>query len=168
MSIFIRTKDSVITELKSQLKHQTLKTVERNMNEATQDDYQKQRNEKQLDKLKYSINRNRKTASDTNNAADHIMSVEEMKKHHPFVKSVKHISGINYPVVTLYTDQQITDIKQLCCIEGGSVLCIDQMFNLGEFHVTTTVYKDLSVILSFCSFLRILTSTAIHQYTSLI
>ena len=26
-----------------------------------------------------------------------------MTKHHPFVKPVKHISGIKYPVVTLYT-----------------------------------------------------------------
>ena len=86
------------------------------------DNYQKHRNEKQLDNLKYSIYRNRKTASDTNNVADHIISVEEMTKHHPFVKSVKHISGINYPVVTLYTDQQITDIKWFCCIEGGRFL----------------------------------------------
>ena len=145
-NVFIRTKDSVLQELKNRLKHETVKTVERNMNEATKDDFQKQRNEKQLDNLKYSINRKTKTASDTNNAADHIVSVEEMTKNHPFVKTVKHISGINYPVVTLYTDQQIMNIKRFCCIEGGSVLCIDKTFNLGDFHVTPTVYKDLSVI----------------------
>ena len=120
-SVFIRTKDSVITELTNQLKHEAVKTVERNMNEATQDDYQKHRNEKQLDNLKYSINRNRKTVSDINNVADHIISVEEMMKHHPFVKSVKHISGINYPIVTLYTDQQIRDIKRFCGIAGGQI-----------------------------------------------
>ena len=35
-NVFITTKDSVITELKNQLKHETVKTVERNMTEATQ------------------------------------------------------------------------------------------------------------------------------------
>ena len=44
-NMFIRTKDSVIKELKNQLQHETVKTVERNMNEATSDDFQKQRNE---------------------------------------------------------------------------------------------------------------------------
>ena len=65
---------------------------------------------------------------------------------HPFVKSVKHIAGLNFPVVTLYTDQQLTYIKRFCCREAGSVLCIDKTFNLGEFHVTPTIYKDLSVL----------------------
>ena len=37
-----------------------MKTDERNMNEVTKDDFQKQRNEKQLDNLKYNINWNRK------------------------------------------------------------------------------------------------------------
>ena len=43
-NVFIRTKDSVIKELKNQLQHETVKTVERNMNKATSDDFQKQRN----------------------------------------------------------------------------------------------------------------------------
>ena len=79
------------------------------------------------------------------NAADHVICVEEMTNNHPFVKSVKHIVGVHFPLVTLYTDQQIQDIKRFCCKESGSVLCIDKTFNLGEFHVTPTVYKDLSV-----------------------
>ena len=40
---------------------------------------------------------------------------------------------------------EVRDIKRFCCKESGSVLCIDKTFNLGEFHVTPTVYKDLSV-----------------------
>ena len=71
---------------------------------------------------------------------NHVISVEEMTKTHPFVKSVKHIAGLIFPVVTLYTDQQLIGIERFCCREAGSVLCIDKTFNLGEFHVTPTVY----------------------------
>ena len=79
------------------------------------------------------------------NAAD-VIKAEEMTKTHNFVKSVKHTSGILHPVVTLFTDQQITDIKRFCCKTQGAVLGIDKTFNLGDFHVTPTVYKDLSVL----------------------
>ena len=145
-TVYVRTKDSVIEDLKNQLKNDTVKTVARQMNLTTKDDFGKQRNDKQLRNLKHSINRAKKDHSETSNAADHVICVEEMTKSHPFVKTVKHISGINYPVVTLYTDQQIADIKRFCCKEGGSVLGMDKTFNLGEFHVTPTVYRDLSVV----------------------
>ena len=80
------------------------------------------------------------------NAAENIIKVEEMTKNHPFVKSVKHISGVNHPVVTLFTDQQIVDLKRFCCKDQGTVLSIDKTYNLGDFHVTPTIYKDLSVL----------------------
>ena len=145
-TVYVRTKDSVMSDLKNQLKYDTVKTVARHMNLTTKDDFEKQRNDKQLRNLKHSISRAQKDQSGTNNAADHVICVEEMTKSHPFVKTVKHISGINFPVVTLYTDQQIADIKRFCCKEGGTVLGMDKTFNLGEFHVTPTVYKDLSVV----------------------
>ena len=69
-----------------------------------------------------------------------------MTKSHEFVKTVKHVQGISHPVITLYTDQQITDLKRFCCKEGGSVLGLDKTYNIGEFYVTPTVYKDLSVL----------------------
>ena len=56
-SDYIRTKDSVLTHLKSQLKDDTVKAVERHMNTITKGDFLKQRNDKQLDNLKYQINR---------------------------------------------------------------------------------------------------------------
>ena len=63
-----------------------------------------------------------------------------------FVRSVTHLQGINHPVITLYTAQQSRDIKRFCCKEDGAVLGIDKTINIGEFHVTPTVYKDLSVL----------------------
>ena len=69
-----------------------------------------------------------------------------MTKTHTFVKSIKHISGLQHPVVTLFTDQQISDIKRFCCKDQGTVLGIDKTYNLADFHVTPTAYKDLSVL----------------------
>ena len=69
-----------------------------------------------------------------------------MTKTHPFVKSVKHIIGLQHPAVTLFTGQQISDIKRFCCKEKDAILGIDKTYNLGDFHVTPTVYKDLSVM----------------------
>lgn len=69
-----------------------------------------------------------------------------MVKHTDYVQSVKHVNGLPNPVlvITLYTQQQIQDIKRFCCKERGCVLGMDITFNLGKFHVTPIVYKDLS------------------------
>ena len=82
------------------------------MNQLTKEDFEKHRDKKQLENLKYTMNRAQKSESETNNAADHVISDEEMTKNHPFVKSVKHINGVPFSLVTLYTDQQIPDIKR--------------------------------------------------------
>ena len=58
------------------------------------------------------MNRAQKSESETNNAADHVISDQEMTKNHPFIKSVKHTNGVHFPLVTLYTEQQIQDIKR--------------------------------------------------------
>lgn len=142
---FIRTKPSVTNELKMHLKHESVKTVERKMNNKTRDDFEKQRNDKQLRNIRYIINKDDNSKS-CSNTADNIISVEEMTKTGNFVQSVKHINGLQHPVVTLFNDQQITDIKRFCCTESGTVLGVDKTYNLGDFHVTPTVYKDLSVI----------------------
>ena len=66
-SKYVKTKSDVRKTLKEELKHQSVKTVERKMNQEIKDDFGKQRNEKQLENLKYNLNRG------TNNAADHII-----------------------------------------------------------------------------------------------
>ena len=69
-----------------------------------------------------------------------------MAKTHEFVQSVKHLHGLKHPVITLFTEQQINDIKRFCCRDDGGVLGMDKTYNLGQFHVTPTVFKDKSVI----------------------
>jgi len=78
------------------------------------------------------------------NAADQIVHVEELVKTHPLVYSVKHINEVDHPVITLYSKQQITDVKRFCGT-GRTFLGVDKTYNLGDFHVTPTVFKDLSV-----------------------
>ena len=65
-------KSQSLQDLKSQLKHDSVKGVERHMNETT-DDFLKRRNDKQLDNLKYNINRSRNAPSETSNAADQVI-----------------------------------------------------------------------------------------------
>jgi hypothetical protein len=50
------------------------------------------------------------------------------------------------PSVVLYTDEQIQDIKRLCCKENGSILGVDKTYNLGQLFLTTTVFKNLSMV----------------------
>ena len=55
------------------------------------------------------------------------------------------MNGMKHPVITLFTNQQINDIKRFCCREDAGVLGMDKTYNLGEFQVSPTVYKDTSV-----------------------
>lgn len=50
------------------------------------------------------------------------------------------------PCLILYTDEQIQDIKTLCCT-GLSILGIYKTFNLCDMHVTATCYKQTTVIM---------------------
>ncbi|KAH3819648.1 hypothetical protein DPMN_121388 [Dreissena polymorpha] len=72
--------------------------------------------------MKYKLNK-----TDTHmpsNAADQIITLEEL----------------------LFNSKQIRDIKRFCCVNNGQVLGMYKTSNLGEFHVTPTVYKDISVV----------------------
>lgn len=94
------------TEIENSVSPGTGKNVERKMNNEILSDFKKQRNEKQLRNIKAALTKEQKLVSGTN-AADNVIKVEEMTKTHEFVQSVKHISGLQHPVVTLYTEQQM-------------------------------------------------------------
>ena len=114
--------------------------MERKLNQETSDDYETQRNEKQLRNIKYSINREKKAVSETN-AADNVIKAEEMTKTHRVVKYVKHMSSTQHRVVTYLLISKSLTIKKLLQRRG-----IDKTYNLGDFHVMPTVFKDFSVL----------------------
>jgi hypothetical protein len=133
---YIRTKPGVQSQLSNLLKTQTVKSVEQTMNKMHTDYFSKQRNEKQLRNIKYtSMKSNNSVPS---NPADQIMCVEEMTNTHELVYSVKHLKGINQPVITLMSNQQITDLKRFFAT-GKTLLGVDKTYNLGEFYVTRTI-----------------------------
>ena len=120
-----------------------VKDVEREMNQNENSDFSKHRHEKQLRSIKHEVTKTTNGNAVTKNIADQIICVEKMANTHEFVQSVKHIHKQQHPVITLYTDQQITDLKRFCCTDNGVVLGMDKTYS---FHVTPTVYNDTSVI----------------------
>lgn len=52
---------------------------------------------------------------------------------------------IKAPCLILYTDEQMTDLKNICC-NGQSVLGVDKTFNLCDMHVTATCFKQNAVV----------------------
>ncbi|GFR64476.1 hypothetical protein ElyMa_005508600 [Elysia marginata] len=51
--------------------------------------------------------------------------------------------------IVLFTTQQIRDIWRFCCSSPpgeGTVLGVDKTFNLGQLHVTHTVFKHLGIV----------------------
>ncbi|WAR05864.1 hypothetical protein MAR_021233 [Mya arenaria] len=120
---YIRSKPSINCHLQQELKHKGVKQVEIEMNKHSSDDFNKQRNEKQLRNIKYNFDKSKKDVSETGNLADQIINVEEMIKTGDFVQIVKHMNGLKQPTNTLFTDQQITDIKR------GAFLGMDKTYN---------------------------------------
>ena len=78
------------------------------------------------------------------NVADQIVLLENMvSDNDKFVRSVIRTNG-KTPTIILYTDEQMTDLKNLCC-SGQSVLGVDKTFNLCDMHITVTCFKQLAV-----------------------
>ena len=48
------------------------------------------------------------------------------------------------PCIVLYSEEQISDLKQLCCT-GQTFRGIDKTFNLCDMHVTVMCFKQLAV-----------------------
>ena len=61
-----------------------------------------------------------------------------------FVRSVIKTNG-KTPTIIFYTDEQTSDLKNLCCI-GKTGMDVDKTFNLCDMHVTVTCFKQLSVV----------------------
>jgi len=77
-----------------------------------------------------------------------VIAVEELLHTHPFVRLVMQAKD-KVPCVVLYTDEQLQDIRRLCCTAPHgqtTVLGFDKTYNLGDIHVTVSIFKNLSVL----------------------
>ena len=80
-----------------------------------------------------------------NNIADEILTIIGELHDNPFVQSITMTKG-KQPIIILYTEDQILDLKKNCLGEDGSVIGIDRTFNLGKVFVTTMCYKNRSIV----------------------
>ena len=91
------------------------------------------------------------TAAKRGNAADHIQRIEQCAAEpdsHPFSRCVTR-EHQRIPAVIMYIDEQLQDVRRFCCsapIGETAVLGEDKTFNLGQFHVTVTVFNNLAVL----------------------
>ena len=80
----------------------------------------------------------------TTNIADQICHLDNLvTDSDDFVRATIRTAG-KTPTTILYIDQQIDDIKTMCCT-GQTVLGVDKTFNLCRMHVTVTCFKQMTV-----------------------
>ena len=138
---YVRIKPKVMQKLKEDLRTKQPAQVY-----ATGDELDGPRNKKQVYNAKA---RSGKGADDPKaNFADQVSAVEELQHSLPFVRQIIRQHG-KVPCIILHTPEQIEDLKRFCCPPtscASTVLCVDKTYNLGDVHVTTTVYKNLSLL----------------------
>lgn len=144
---YIRTPDAVMTEMADLLKSKKPKQVyDKLINENDElsgpTDLRQVHDMKRRQDLKE--RQHTGLTGSRQNVADHIIEIENrVSTNDPFIRSVIRQNG-KAPCIILYNDEQIQDLKTLCCT-GQTVLGVDKTFNLCDMHVTVTCYKQLSV-----------------------
>ena len=143
---YMKAKPSLKKKAVNMIRHESAKNVYDELNQG-EDLYEVPKNLKMLQNLKYNVNRKTKGKTEgayLKNTADHLIYVEnKVYCGDPFIRSVTHLNS--GPSVLLYTDEQIQDVKRFCARDDGAILGVDKTFNLGQLHLTTTVFKNLSV-----------------------
>ena len=82
------------------------------------------------------------------NLGDNILHLHNAIHGHPFIQEIFHTKQ-HVPGIVLFTTKQIQDIRRFCCsapLGEGTVLGVDKTFNLGQLHVTPTVFKHLGIV----------------------
>ena len=107
---------------------------------------------RQVQNISYNFHRKKRFEEGTlgcgKNLADNMQHIHNVIHSHPFVQAIFHIKN-HVPSIVLYTKYQIEDIRRFSCsgpIGISTVLGVDKTFNLGQLHVTATVFKHLGVV----------------------
>ena len=140
---YIRTPAEVLDEMVELLKTQKPSTVYNTL-KRKYDEVSRPTNLQQVRNKKRRVKKESNT-SNGNNVADQVQVLENMvANNHNFVRTIIRDKN-KTPTIILYNDDQIQDLKNICCT-GQSVLGIDKTFNLCNMHVTTSCYKQTSVV----------------------
>ncbi|GFS09428.1 hypothetical protein ElyMa_006621600 [Elysia marginata] len=111
------------------------------------------KNLRQVQNTKYHTHKRRRVEEGKqnqggNNLGDNINQLHNAIHDHPFIQEIFHRKQ-HVPGIVLLTTQQIRDIRRFCCSSPpgeGTVLGVDKTFNLGQLHVTPTVFKHLGIV----------------------
>ena len=71
--------------------------------------------------------------------------MEQCKNAEKGVRFVQHVTCAPEPMAVLCTSRQLLDVERFCDATGFCIFGIDPTFNLGNFSVTATVYRNLLV-----------------------
>lgn len=143
---YVRTKPRVMEELAQTCR--TSKDKPRSIYQSEQlgaDEQQCPRNRKQVENVAAAVSSEGKVKSSAN-LADELQTLLSRlsSPDENFVQQVQCLLGRS-PSVVLFTQQQIDDVKQLCCDDAPphlkSVFAVDRTFNLSSLYVTVTVFK---------------------------
>ena len=105
-------------------------------------------NKQQYEKNKSKQSKHTTTHYNNKNVADNMQEWFNKIHTHPYIQGICGLKG-STPSVILYTDEQIKDLDRFCFSSDTAkttVIGIDRTFNLTNFHLTTTIYKNLPVL----------------------
>ncbi|KAL3865802.1 hypothetical protein ACJMK2_043153 [Sinanodonta woodiana] len=79
------------------------------------------------------------------NVADDMLEVLGMINIHPYVQTIIHNKD-QVPSIICYTPDQITDLQHFFIYGNKQPVGLDRTFILGNFYLTTLVYKNQRVV----------------------
>ena len=141
---FVRTNPKTVDKIKEKLKHKKAKDIYSDLRKDDSlncaRDFQSIRNQKYEQKKK-----EKQTRANRVNIADEILEVLGMVNDHPFVQTIIRNKD-QVPNIICYTTEQILDLNYYIKNSSNQQIGIDRTFNLGNYFVTTLVFKNQSVI----------------------
>ena len=141
---FVRTYPKTMDKIKENITHKKPKEIYAEL--RIDDSMNFARDFRVIKNLKYQQKQKEKIArSNRVNVADEILEVLGMVNEHPFVQTIIHNKD-QVPNIICYTNKQILDLKHFVKNAPHEQIKIDRTFNLGNYYVTTIVYKNQRVV----------------------
>ncbi|CAH1245863.1 PIN4 [Branchiostoma lanceolatum] len=149
---YMRTPGHVLERVGKACQHSNPRAVYQRLRIENSDEDNRPRDLRQVQDKKHKDEERRKremgVPAGGTNLASHITNVVSQIHQSPFVQEVKHKAG-HVPAIVLYTADQMSDVKRFCCAGLAfetTVLGLDKTYNLGDLHVTPTVFKHLGLV----------------------
>ncbi|CAG2224638.1 unnamed protein product [Mytilus edulis] len=145
---YLRTPATVMTEMSDLLQKETPLNVYNKLT-LKHDELSGPTSRRQVHDKKYRDKKNQRKNDcgqymSRGNIADHINEIDKkLSEQDSIVKSIIRDHG-KAPCLIMNTEQQLEDIKTLCC-SGQSIVGIDKTFNLCDMHVTALCFKQTAV-----------------------